>query len=137
MTLTDSPRDAAEGNACKIPLLVILGDSDRTVGEAGNTRSIAYFEQATGPKYLLNFKNAGHYTFTEMPQINAQWGDGVGVEKGENGKPDFQFSDALEDQRITNEYSAAFFDAFLKKSAAAKSFLDQNLYPEEVDYQRK
>ena len=137
MTLTDAVRDDDEGNACKIPLLLVLGDTDRTVGDAGNARSMAYFEQAARPKYLLNFKKAGHYTFTEMPQINPQWGDGVGVEKGKEGQPDFQFSDAVEDQRITNEYSAAFFDTFLKNSATAKAFLDRGLDSDELDYQRE
>lgn len=136
MTLTDALRDRPENNACKIPLLLILGDTDRTVGEGGNNRSIDYFEKAADPKYLLNFKNAGHYTFTEMTQINTNWGDGIGIEKGKDGKPDLTFSDALEDQRITNEYSVAFFDTFLKDSAAARKFLDQNHYPQEVDYRR-
>lgn len=130
----DGPTDV--GEKCAVPLLVILGDVDRTVGDEGNRRSILYYEQATGPKYLLNFKDAGHFTFTEMTQLNAEFGDGIGVEKDKEGNVMFTFSDAIEDQRITNVYSVAFFDTFLKHDRDAKKFLDQNHFPEELVYRR-
>jgi len=131
----DGPTDV--GEKCSVPLLVILGNVDRTVGEEGNRRSILYFEQATGPKYLLNFKDAGHFTFTEMTQLNAEFGDGIGVEKDKQGNVTFTFSDALEDQRITNVYSVAFFDTFLKHDKDAQAFLDQDHFPEELVYRRE
>lgn len=140
MTLAGTVVFSAEDNVgeeCSVPLMVILGDTDRTVGEAGNERSIRYFEQATGDKYLLNFKDAGHYTFTEMPQINPDFGDGVGVERDDDGTVTLTFSDTAEDQRITNAYSVAFFDAFLKHDSDAQTFLNQDHFPEELDYRRK
>lgn len=125
------------GEPCPVPLMVVLGDKDRTVGEEGNARSIQYYEQATGPKYLLNFKDAGHYTFTEMPQINSDWGDGVGVERDDDGNVTLTFSDTTKDQEITNAYSVAFFDTFLKKDDDAREFLNKDHYPHELAYQRK
>lgn len=125
------------GEPCSVPLMVVLGDKDRTVGELGNARSIQYYEQATGPKYLLNFKDAGHFTFTEMPQINADWGDGVGVERDDEGNVTLTFSDAVKDQEITNAYSVAFFDTFLKKDDDAREFLNKDHFPDELAYQRK
>lgn len=127
----------AVGEKCPVPLMVILGDTDRTVGERGNERSIRYFEQATGEKYLLNFKDAGHYTFTEMPQINPNFGDGVGAERDDDGNVTLTFSDTAEDQRITNAYSVAFFDAFLKHDTDARTFLDKDHFPEELQYRRE
>jgi len=137
MTLAGTLSTSGDGPPCKVPMLVILGDTDRTVGQRGNDASTAYFEKATGPKYLLNFKNAGHFTFTEMTQINTNFGDGIGIEKGKDGGDDFTFSDALEDQRITNEYSVAFFDAFLKDDAAARKFIDENHYADELSYRKE
>lgn len=122
---------------CKIPLMVILGDHDRTVGDAGNRRSTQFFERAVGPRYLLVFKDAGHFTFTDMAQINPNFGDGVGTEKGKNGQADFTFSDAGEDQQITNQYTVAFFDAFLRHDRAAKKFLDTNHFPSALQYTRR
>jgi len=123
-----------EHTPCNVPMLVLLGDADRTVNEVGNLASTAYFEAATGPKYLLNFKDAGHFTFTEMTQINPDWGDGIGADKDDEGNVTFAYSDALEDQRITNEYSVAFFDCFLREDEAAKAFLEKNHYPEELEH---
>ncbi len=119
---------------CRIPLMVILADHDRTVGDEGNRRSRGYFSRAVGPRYLLQFKGAGHFTFTDMSQINPSFGDGVGVEKG---KKAFRFSDAEKAQRITNQYSVAFFDAFLKQDVAAKAFLDKNHFPDELIYEKR
>lgn len=120
---------------CRIPLMVILGDHDRTVDDKGNQRSIGYYRRATGPKYLLNFKNAGHYTFTEVLQVNPNFGDGIGSEEAEDGNPAFQFSDAAVDQQITNQYSTAFFDAYLKQDAQALKFLKTNHYPDEFVFE--
>ena len=131
------PADIGEvGEVCSVPLLLILGDTDRTVEEKGNMHSLKYYEQATGPKYLLNFKDAGHFTFTEMPQLNPDFGDGVGVERDKEGNVTFTFSDATEDQRITNVYSVAFFDTFLKQDKAAAEFLDKDHFPEQLMYCR-
>ncbi|MEX2285762.1 MAG: alpha/beta fold hydrolase [Planctomycetaceae bacterium] len=138
MTLAASfPANVQEtGRKVDFPLLLMLGDADRTVGNVGNQRSMAYYNRATGPKYLMNFKGAGHYTFTEVAQINPNWGDGIGVEKDKQGNVKFTFSNALEDQRIVNQYSVAFFDAFLRKDEAARTFLDTNHYPDEFAYRR-
>ena len=133
---TDAAEKVDVGDKCTIPLLVILGDVDRTVGEAGNERSTQYFEQASGPKYFLNFKNAGHFTFTEMPQLNPEFGDGIGSERDKEGNVTLTFSDATEDQRITNVYSVAFFDTFLKQDKAAQAFLDKDHFPEELVYRK-
>jgi predicted dienelactone hydrolase len=137
MTLAGTLAESADAKPCPVPLLVILGDKDRTVKEIGNERSIAYFERAAGPKYLLNFKDAGHFTFTEMTQINPNFGDGIGVEKDDEGNVKLKFSDAREDQRITNEYSVAFFDAFLRNDASARKFIDTNHAPEELAYRKE
>lgn len=137
MTLAGTLSEAGESKPCAVPLMVLLGDKDRTVGDRGNQASIAYFERATGPKFLLNFKDAGHYTFTEMAQINPLFGDGLGVEKDKQGNVTLKFSDAIEDQRITNEYSVGFFDAFLKTDAAARTFIDVNHAPEELSYRKE
>jgi predicted dienelactone hydrolase len=135
MTLAITSRDPEEVKMCKIPAMVILGDADRTVGPMGNMASTNWYKTAGGPKYLLNFKGAVHFTFTEMPQINPNFGDGIGVEKDDEGKVKFEFSDPFEAQRITNEYSVAFFDTFVKGDKSAKAFVDKNHYPEVVAYQ--
>ncbi len=124
------------GDRCPVPMLLILGDTDRTVNDKGNMHSVKYYEQATGPKYLLNFKDAGHFTFTEMPQLNPEFGDGIGVEKDKEGNVTFTFSDPIEDQRITNVYSVAFFDTFLKHDKDAQTFLEKDHFPEELVYRR-
>jgi len=135
MTLAITSRDPEKVKPCKIPVMVLLGDADRTVGPQGNAASTGWYNKAAGPKYLLNFKGAGHFTFTEMTQINPNFGDGIGEEKDEEGKVKFKFSDPFEAQRITNQYSVAFFDTFVKGDKSAKAFVDKNQYPKVLAYQ--
>ncbi len=138
MTLAYTAFDPSQDYpGCPVPLFVILAEIDRTVNDTGNARSTEYYEKAVGPKYLMNFKKAGHFTFTEMSQINPNWGDGLGVEKDDDGNVTLEFSDAFEAQKITNIYSVAFFDAYIKNDTAAKEFLKKNRHPEVVDYQHK
>ncbi len=126
--------DKIKFKSCPVPMLVILADHDKTVNELGNYLSTSYYKQGNNEKYLLNFKGAGHFTFTELTQINPNFGDGIGSDKDKEGNVTFEYSDALEDQRITNEYSVAFFDTYVKGDTSARKFLDKNQYKDEFSY---
>jgi predicted dienelactone hydrolase len=137
MTLAGSLAETVAPGSCRIPVMVLLAGKDRTLGERGNVRSTAWFDQAAQPKFLINFNGAGHFTFTEMAQLAPNWGDGLGVEKDKEGNVTLTFSDPFADQRITNQYSVAFFDAFLRQDAAARQFIEQNHYPAELEYRKE
>ena len=49
----------------------------------------------------------------------------------------FTYSDALQAQQITNQYSVAFFDSFLRQDTAAKAFLENNHYPQQLEHRVK
>ena len=122
--------------SCRIPSMVLLGDADRTVKQRGNDASTAWFKATAASSYLLVFKDAGHFTFTEMSQINPGFGDGIGDEKDDEGNVTFKFSDPNVDQNITNQYSVAFFDRYVKGIASADNFLKKNHFPDRLVYER-
>ena len=64
-----------------IPSLWMLGQEDRTIGTAGNFLIRAHHNMHTGPSFLLELKNGGHYSFTDMFKINKSHGDGVGQDQ--------------------------------------------------------
>lgn len=117
------------------PLLLFVATEDNTIKEAGNASARAYFEATTAPKYLVEFKDAGHYSFSDMYQINPAWGDGVGTGKRmTNGEP-ITYIEQDRVYRLLNGYSCAFFDRYLKTESGNSEYLDKNQdSPDAVTY---
>ncbi|MBN1443481.1 MAG: hypothetical protein JXA90_12295 [Planctomycetes bacterium] len=104
------PMTVAVGQAGNLPVFVMLGARDRTIGLAGNLLSTAYYEASTGPKHLLTLRRGGHFSFSDMDRINPRFGDGIGRDS-RTGEP---FLSCGEAKRWINIYSLAFFDFYLK-----------------------
>jgi dienelactone hydrolase len=126
------PMTLAYSKPASIPVMLMLGELDRTVEKAGNAMSVAYYVGCTGPKYLLTLKRGGHFSFSDMDRINPNFGDGIGTEKTKDGKT-VEFLPSELTKEIINAYSLAFFDSILRKDAKAGEFLRTNAYPEEVE----
>jgi dienelactone hydrolase len=102
------------------PTLAMLGTRDHTIGPKGNEIIRAYWEKQQGPAFLLELPGGGHYSFTDMFQINPQFGDGVGVE----------FTSREDTYRIINAYSTAFCGVYLKGDNRYLAYLAKNHWPE-------
>ncbi len=114
------------------PAMILLATEDDTINAEGNERVRNYYNESTGPHYLIEFKNGGHYSFTEMYQFNPNFGDGVGTGKRiTNGEPityvtkDVAFG-------LIDGYTTAFFDRYLKGRTGYDEYLDQNHNPDEL-----
>lgn len=114
------------------PVMVVMATEDDTIGLEGNERVREYYTESTGPRYLVEFKNGGHYTFTEMFQFNPAFGDGIGTgERITNGEPityvpmDVAFG-------LTNAYTTAFFERYLKGMTGYDAYLAENHNPSEL-----
>ena len=114
------------------PVMVVMATEDDTIGLDGNERVRGYYNESKGARYLVEFKNGGHYSFTEMFQFNPAFGDGVGTGKRiTNGEPityvpmDVVF-------RLTNAYTTAFFGRYLKGLTGYDDYLAENHNPSEL-----
>ncbi|MDQ1256787.1 MAG: hypothetical protein QG656_1387, partial [Candidatus Hydrogenedentes bacterium] len=101
------------------------------MGIGGNERIRAYYEESKGPRYLVEFLNAGHFSFTEMYQFVPDFGDGVGLGKRiTNGEPvtyitmDVMFP-------LVKGYVTAFFGQYLK-GLDYNAYLSANRNPAEL-----
>jgi len=115
-----------------IPSLWMLGQEDRTIGQAGNLLIRGHHRIHTGPSFLLELKNGGHYSFTDMFKINKTFGDGVGSGKRHDSQEPFEFSSMETTYEIINACSLAFLDVYAKSKRHRLSFLLTNHWPEEV-----
>jgi len=113
-----------------VPSLRMLGTEDRTLGVAGNTAIRDNHAKHTGPSYLLELKNGGHYSFTDMFKINKKFGDGVGAGKRRDTNEPFEFTSMEATYKIINSYSVAFLGYYLKGEKEYASFLSENHAPD-------
>ena len=117
------PMTGAYGKKTSVPMLLMLGDKDRTMGVAGNTVSRLFYESCGGPKYLVSLKRGGHFSFTDIDYIAPGFGDGVGG--GE-------FLPSSRAKSLVNAYSLAFFEHYLRADADSGRFLRKNADEKEL-----
>jgi len=115
-----------------VPSLWLLGREDRTIGAAGNLLLRLHHAAHTGPSFLLELKNGGHYSFTDMFKINKAFGDGIGPGKRRETQEPFEFTSMEKTYEIVNAYSLAFLDVYARNKPARLPFLQTNHWPDEV-----
>ena len=118
------PMTAAYGKKTSLPLLLMLGEKDRTMGAAGNTVARMYYKACAGPKHLVSLKRAGHFSFTDMDGISPGFGDGVSGE---------EFLPISRAKAVINAYTLAFFDHYLRGDVEGGLYLRTNSAEEEID----
>lgn len=120
-----------------VPSLRMLGDEDRTIGVAGNAAIRDNHAKHTGPSFLLELKNGGHYSFTDMFKINKHFGDGVGEGKRRETNEPFEFTSMEATYKIVNSYSVAFLGCYLKGETSYMAFLGEDHWPEVMKWDVK
>jgi predicted dienelactone hydrolase len=118
-----------------IPTLWMIGAEDRTIGAEGNAVVRSLHERHEGPSFLLELKNGGHYSFTDMFRIKPDFGDGVGNGKRRASGEPFAFTPMETTYRIVNSYSLAFLDVYLKGDRKLLPFLRKNTDPDVLIWQ--
>ena len=128
-------RNGGERSNFTTPIMMMIGTEDSTVGERGNARSRQYYEASRGPRYLVEIKDAGHFTFSSVEQYNPNYGNGIG--RGMRiTKPDEEvtYLSPAESHKIINAYALAFFGAYLRGQRGYTEFLGTNHYGNEIIY---
>jgi len=114
------------------PVMVVVATEDDTIGLEGNARERTYYDESKGPRHLVEFKNAGHFSFTEMYQLKPDFGDGCGQGvRITNGEPVSYISKDLAFS-LTNGYVTAFFGRYLKGLTEYDAYLSTNHNPDEL-----
>jgi pimeloyl-ACP methyl ester carboxylesterase len=118
------------------PIFMMIGTEDATLREQGNARNRTYYEVSKGPRYFVEIKDAGHYTFTSVDQYNPNYGNGIGKGKRVNTAPDHDVTYLPPDQshKIIDAYSLAFLSVYVRGQAGYKPFLAQNHYGDKIIY---
>jgi predicted dienelactone hydrolase len=115
-----------------IPTLRMLGTEDRTLGVVGNAAIRKNHEIHQGPAFLLEMKNGGHYSFTDIFKLTKQFGDGVGKGKRLTSGEELTYTSMETTYKIINSYSIAFLGYYLKGEKAYQAFLRENHWKDEL-----
>jgi dienelactone hydrolase len=115
------------------PVMMMVATEDKTIGIKGNDKARQYYAESKGPSYLVEILDAGHFSFSDMFQIQPNYGDGVGtgVRITKNNEP-MTFLSMEETYAIINSYSAAFFGLYVKGVREYQGFIEKNHYGEKV-----
>ena len=117
------------------PIFMMIGSEDATLKEAGNARDRAYYEASKGPRYFLEIKDAGHFTFTSVDQYNPNYGDGIG--KGKRitvADQEVTYLPPEESHKMIDAYALAFLSVHVRRQAGYHAFLERNHYTDKVIY---
>jgi dienelactone hydrolase len=120
-----------------VPSLYMLGTEDRTIKEEGNQLIRDNFAKHTGAGFLLELKNGGHYSFSDMFKLDKNFGDGIGKGKRRATGEEFAFTSMETTYAIINAYSVAFLGASVKGEREYLPFLQKNHWQDEVSWQSK
>ena len=118
-----------------VPMMYMIGLEDRTVGVPYNTFIRDVYNRSPLPRFLLEFPDGGHYTFTDSCGLAPTlFGTGDGCGEGNrlsDGSP-FLYLDYQRAQFIQRAYVTAFLSHLLKDDPFCLSWLEKNHYPEDM-----
>jgi dienelactone hydrolase len=107
------------------PMLMMLAQEDNSILELGNDLLRSNFADANPPVWLVEFADAGHWSFSDVCGLVDAFdpGCGEGTRQTEPGTP-FTYLDNELARGTAATYAARFFAAHLRAEAAADAALD-------------
>ena len=120
-----------------VPSLYMLGKEDRTIKEQGNQRIRDVYANHTRDGFLMEMKNGGHYSFTDVFKLDKNFGDGIGQGKRTATGESFNFTSMETTYAIINSYSIAFLGLYVRGEKEYLPFLQKNHWPDEMTWDIK
>ena len=117
-----------------VPSLYMLGKEDATIGPKGNEAIRTNFAMHKGVALLMEITRGGHYSFTDMFKLDANFGDGVGTGKRKESGETITFTPMEVTYRMINAYSLAFLEYTIKGETRFLPFIRNNRWPDEMEW---
>jgi hypothetical protein len=96
------------------------------------------FARYPNPVWMVQVKDAGHWSFTDIAGFNGRFVGGCGMGTRQGSLLDtFPFADIVRVRNLTGAYLGAFFQYHLRADAAAKTYLDGATPPDLVTLKRR
>ncbi|MBX7081382.1 MAG: dienelactone hydrolase family protein [Nannocystaceae bacterium] len=107
-----------------VPLLMLLAQEDHSILEIGNSLIRSNFADANSPAWLVEFVDAGHWSFSDICALTEDFTPGCGEDtrQVEPHEP-FSYVDIEATRARGADWVAVFFAAHLLDDAAAQQWL--------------
>ena len=118
-----------------IPTFLLLAEEDNSIGEIGNDILRSNYENANPPVWLMEIKDAGHWSVSDLCGITEAFQPGCGQDERhskEREGEEFTYPPVSWSIEITQRYLTTFFLAYLTENEKAKDLLDNFPYEEGV-----
>ncbi|MBL8943290.1 MAG: dienelactone hydrolase family protein [Myxococcales bacterium] len=108
-----------------VPLLMLLAQEDNSILELGNNLIRSNFDDANPPVWLVEFVDAGHWSFSDVCALVEAFspGCGDGIRQTVADEP-FTYVDIDATRHRAADWATAFFAASILGDAAAQAWLE-------------
>lgn len=119
--------DPADMTQMHAPLFFLLATEDNSIGELGVDLMRSNWRQANPPAELVEVRDAGHWSFSDIPGLTSDFAPGCGhglrmPTDDDDGGEDFAYLDNETARGIGAGYVDAFFASQLGGDAAADAY---------------
>ena len=121
-----------------IPTFLLLAEEDNSIDEIGNDILRSNYENANPPVWLMEIKDAGHWSVSDLCGITEAFQPGCGQgerHSKEHQGEEFTYPPVSWSIEITQRYLTTFFLAYLMENEKSKKDLLENFPYEEGAYQ--
>lgn len=107
-----------------VPVLLLLAKEDNSILELGNNLLRGNFDDANSPAWLVEFVDAGHWSFADVCALIEDFTPGCGDDERQTvpGEP-FTYADIDATRRRASDWITTFFAAHLLGDADAAAWL--------------
>jgi predicted dienelactone hydrolase len=107
-----------------VPLLLLLAQEDNSILEIGNNLIRSNFDDANAPVWLVEFVDAGHWSFSDVCALVDDFspGCGDGIRQSVADEP-FTYVDIDQTRHRAADWATAFFAASILGDAGAQAWL--------------
>jgi len=107
------------------PILFLLAQEDNSISELGNGWIRDNFGAAVGPAWLIEVRDAGHWSFSDICALTPTLVPGCGeAQRQTDPAQTFTYLPVADGLQVAQSYAAAFFRATLDDDAEARGWLN-------------
>lgn len=108
-----------------VPVGMLLAVEDNSITEVGNTLMRDQFDELPGPASKLEVEDAGHWSFSDLTGVHADFMPGCGEDERQTNGELFTYLDAGQGRAVAMDFTEAFFRWHLGGEAVAEEWLSE------------
>lgn len=111
-----------------VSILSLRSLEDNTIGTFGNDLIENQLAEATGPRWSIDVRDAGHYSYLDICGLDARFGTGCGEDQRQTNPDEFfEYASPSRVRNLTAAYAVGFFSWVLRDDPAGRELLERQV----------